>query len=118
CVAIYLIDCINIILVRVYIYIFQQTVSDETAILHLIKQISGNIRMVDNRYEIPDSMTNELEKQNIWAMLIDDHSGKLLWIHKLPQDIPTHYTLSDIASFSRYYLKDYQIGRASCRERV
>lgn len=108
-VAIFLIACFNILLVGVYIYRFQQSVSGETAILPLIKQISGNITMVDNRYEIPASMTNELEKQNIWAMLIDDHSGKLLWIHKLPQDIPTHYTLSDIASFTRYYLKDYPV---------
>lgn len=42
-------------------------------------------------------------------MLLDDRQGTVLWSYKLPEEIPTYYTLSDIAAFSRYYLKDYPV---------
>lgn len=38
-----------------------------------------------------------------WAMALDD-DGSVIWQHDLPQNLNKHYTASEIASFSRWYL--------------
>ena len=43
-----------------------------------------------------------------WAMALDD-TGAILWQYDLPQNLQKHYTASDIASFSRWYLDDYPV---------
>lgn len=41
-----------------------------------------------------------------WAMVLDD-DGSVIWQHDLPQNLNKHYTASEIASFSRWYLDDW-----------
>ena len=43
-----------------------------------------------------------------WLMLIDG-GGDVVWSCALPGDVPRHYTLSDVAAFSRWYLGDYPV---------
>lgn len=43
-----------------------------------------------------------------WAMLIDD-DGNIVWSQDLPEDVPSHYELTDVASFTRWYLADYPV---------
>lgn len=52
--------------------------------------------------------TAMMEKQYVWAMLIG-RDGQVIWNKNLPGDIPRHYTLTDVASFSRWYLNDYPV---------
>lgn len=42
-----------------------------------------------------------------WAMVLDD-DGSVIWQHDLPQNLNKHYTASEIASFSRWYLDDWR----------
>jgi signal transduction histidine kinase len=42
-------------------------------------------------------------------MLIDNNSGKVIWNLNLPSDVPQSYSISDVASFTRWYLKDYPV---------
>ena len=42
-----------------------------------------------------------------WAMVLDD--GSVIWQHDLPQNLNKHYTASEIASFSRWYLDDWPV---------
>lgn len=42
-----------------------------------------------------------------WAMALDD--GSVIWQHDLPQNLNKHYTASEIASFSRWYLDDWPV---------
>ena len=43
-----------------------------------------------------------------WAMALDDN-GDVIWQHDLPQNLNKHYTASEIASFSRWYLDDWPV---------
>ena len=43
-----------------------------------------------------------------WAMALDD-DGSVIWQHALPQNLNKHYTASEIASFSRWYLDDWPV---------
>ena len=108
-VAVILLLAINLLFLGIYIYRHQKSVTDEMAILPLLKQFPKELVLRDNHYYLGNSVQNELDKQDMWAMLLDDKLGTVLWSYKLPEEIPCHYTLSDIAAFSRYYLKDYPV---------
>ncbi|RDU23910.1 sensor histidine kinase [Anaerosacchariphilus polymeriproducens] len=49
-----------------------------------------------------------LQSKYSWAMLLDDN-GNIIWDWQLPSDLFKTYTSSDIASFSKWYLKDYPV---------
>lgn len=46
--------------------------------------------------------------QGRWAMLLDE-GGNLVWSFRKPEELPEKYTISDVASFSRWYLEDYPV---------
>lgn len=72
-------------------------------------QIADHIN-VDNQWNV--STDNELiryiNEKNIWVMLLDDN-GTVIWENSMPQDLPRQYSASDIAKFSRWYLKEYPV---------
>jgi len=107
--AILLILTANILILGIYIYRQQKSVSDEIAIIPLLKQISQKLVLKNNCFYLNSIVQNELDKQDMWAMLLDDRQGTILWSYKLPKEIPINYTLSDIAALSRYYLEDYPV---------
>lgn len=43
-----------------------------------------------------------------WAMVLDDE-GRVVWQYQLPESLDRHYTASEIAAFSRWYLQDYPV---------
>ena len=49
-----------------------------------------------------------LAEKELWAMLIDEN-GDVVWQQGKPDDVPDHYTLTDVASFTRWYLNDYPV---------
>ena len=59
-----------------------------------------------------NGITNEAEKMltanSLWALYLNT-GGSCNWTVNLPQEIPTEYTIQDIAIFSRGYLKDYPV---------
>ena len=48
-----------------------------------------------------------------WAMLLDE-DGQVVWSFHKPSDLPEQYSLTDVASFTRWYLSDYPV---QCRIR-
>ena len=54
------------------------------------------------------SMQQVLDEDQLWAMLIGQ-DGEILWGYDLPEDLPERYSLTDVASFSRWYLRDYPV---------
>ena len=50
----------------------------------------------------------ELNSNHIWAMLLDVN-GVCDWSVSLPEEIPTQYTIQDVAVFSKGYLQDYPV---------
>ncbi|NMM65176.1 HAMP domain-containing histidine kinase [Clostridium sp. P21] len=71
-----------------------------------ISEISQGLKKEGNNYTLSNRASNILTDQFQWAMLLNDN-GKVIWSKNLPKDIPLSYTSSDIASFSKWYLKDY-----------
>ena len=43
-----------------------------------------------------------------WAMVLDE-DGNVVWNYELPEELNHHYTVSEIARFSRWYLDDYPV---------
>lgn len=57
---------------------------------------------------ISEERSQELEHNHIWAMLLNA-DGKCDWALFLPEEIPTHYSIQDVAVFSKGYLQDYPV---------
>lgn len=50
----------------------------------------------------------DLLGENRWMMLLDEE-GRVVWSFHKPDDVPNQYTVSDVASFTRWYLNDYPV---------
>lgn len=57
---------------------------------------------------ISEERSQELNRNQIWAMLLDA-GGHCIWEASLPEEIPTQYTIQDVAVFSKGYLQDYPV---------
>lgn len=59
-----------------------------------------------------NGITNEVERMlitnSLWAMYLNTE-GSCNWTVNLPEEIPTEYSIQDIAKFSKGYLKDYPV---------
>ena len=52
----------------------------------------------------------QLIKQNNYVFVfILSPQGDIVWEWNLPSELPTHYAIGDIASLSKWYLKDYPV---------
>ena len=49
-----------------------------------------------------------LDEHDLWAMLIGQ-DGRVLWSYRKPPDVPEAYSLTQVASFVRWYLNDYPV---------
>ena len=68
-------------------------------------EIAKMIKFKDRKYFLPDKEISNLKKQNIWAIVIDNDSKKVIWqTENLPGEIPKEYSVFDIALFSHAYI--------------
>lgn len=62
----------------------------------------------DGMYALKEDVAAKLEEKNIWAIFISNETLHAEWkTDNVPENIPNHYSLSDIAALSVGYLKDY-----------
>lgn len=66
------------------------------------------VAQVSTAEGIPAEMKEELQRSQIWAMFLSP-DGECLWQVDLPEDIPTSYTVQDVAVFSKGYLNHYPV---------
>ena len=79
-------------------------------------EIAKMIKFKDRQYFLPDKEIYNLKKQNIWAIVIDNDSKKVIWqTENLPSEIPKEYSVFDIALFSHAYIKGYPVFTAKIR---
>lgn len=57
---------------------------------------------------VSDEARNKLESNHIWAIFLNA-AGETMWSVNSPENIPAHYTVQDVAIFSRGYLEDYPV---------
>lgn len=79
-------------------------------------EIAKMIKFKGRKYFLPDKEISNLKKQNIWAIVIDNDSKKVIWqTENLPSEIPKEYSVFDIALFSHAYIKGYPVFTAKIR---
>jgi signal transduction histidine kinase len=72
------------------------------------QQIAEHLKKENSVYLLSDDITQALASQKQWAMLINE-KGDVSWKFNIPPEIPKHYTISEVAGFTRWYLKDYPV---------
>lgn len=72
------------------------------------EQAAQSIKKTEQDYVMPDTMIEELNAQNVWAVYIDNTTGKCVWhSDNLPDTVPLEYTVSGIANLTRGYIDGY-----------
>lgn len=85
--------------------------ADKNSISHfaLISQIAEGISSSESgKILINEDSKQILVDKSYWAMILNDN-GKVIWDYDLPEELPKDYTATDIAKFTRWYLKDYPV---------
>ena len=57
---------------------------------------------------VSEETKEALKASQVWAMLLDAE-GNCTWSVSLPEEVPTRYTVQDVAVFSKGYLRDYPV---------
>lgn len=71
-------------------------------------EIGSALKKTEGGYILDDEHVEALEKQNIWAVLIDNETRAVAWqTDNLPDGIPRGYSLSDISDLTLGYIRDY-----------
>jgi hypothetical protein len=74
-----------------------------------VGKISNNLTLDENgTFTFSDEGKTILSNYNAFAMYIDEN-GDVKWKYDLPNDIPKHYSIQQVASFTKWYLNDYPI---------
>lgn len=73
-----------------------------------IDTLSDSLTLENGRYALSEDAGNLIDNDYAFAMLIDP-DGQVIWSRNLPDDIPCSYTLTEVASFTRWYLNDYPV---------
>lgn len=68
-------------------------------------------------YELDRELAAEFERENQWAMLLDE-SGQVVWSIRKPEELADQYTLPDIARMSKWYLKGYPVQMRAWEDRI
>lgn len=74
----------------------------------LARDIAEQLIEDEYGYHLDQSILDQLEERNTFAMLIDE-AGDVIWSYHMPEELPVYYSRSDIASFTRWYLMDYPV---------
>lgn len=82
--------------------------SESKEIRATLMMLEDKVILKDGKFTLDYSSKEVLHSNKVWAMLIDNN-GDRVWGFDLPKEIPSHYTLTDVAKFSRFFLKDYPV---------
>ena len=70
--------------------------------------LSEKLNLENGQYILTEDAKKQIDEDYAFAMLIDQ-DGQVVWSRNLPDDIPLSYSLTQVASFTRWYLKDYPV---------
>lgn len=90
-----------------YALVFVRNTSTVSA-WDMANKAAAALRSTNKGYSMADDITAELKEQSVWAILIDDDTRQVTWqTNDVPDNIPTQYSLSDIAELTRGYVDGY-----------
>lgn len=64
----------------------------------ILEDIARNLKETDTGY----TLSNGTIPDDYWCILLDDN-GTILWSENQPDDIPTHYSIRDIAKLTHWF---------------
>lgn len=70
----------------------------------ILEDIARNLKETDTGY----TLSNGTIPDDYWCILLDDN-GTIIWSENQPNDIPTHYSIRDIAKLTHWFLCDYPV---------
>lgn len=70
--------------------------------------LSDKLAFENGHYTLSEDAEKKIDENYAFAMLIDQN-GQVCWSRNLPDDVPRSYSLTQVASFTRWYLKDYPV---------
>ncbi len=70
--------------------------------------LSAQLTLDHGQYILSEDAQKLIDEQLAFAMLIDQE-GNVIWSYHLPDDLPRTYSLTQVASFSRWYLEGYPV---------
>ena len=70
----------------------------------VLEDISLNLEKTDTGY----TLANTNIPSEYWCILLND-DGNIVWSQNKPDDIPTHYSIRDIAKLTHWFLCDYPV---------
>ncbi len=66
--------------------------------------ISENLTRTEHGFELAENVIPD----NYWCVLLDEN-GDMVWSQNKPDDIPTHYSINDVARMTHWFLNDYPV---------
>lgn len=98
-----------LVIVNVVLYgvTFYHTVSEDygEASPHAMLELTSTAATTEG---LPDYAEQKLRQYNIWAMYLTS-TGECFWRLDVPQEVPQHYSIQEVALFSKGYLEDYPV---------
>lgn len=73
-----------------------------------IDSLSDQLTLEQGQYVLTENAEKHIDKDLAFAMLINQE-GQVIWSRNLPDGIPLSYSLTQVASFTRWYLHDYPV---------
>lgn len=96
----------------VFLYLGWSTMKNNEKMVYgrgMMEQIGNELTIQGKRIELSEKGRKIIQDTDfVWAMALDQ-SGNAVWEWNLPKEIPRTYSLQDVATFSRWYLKDYPV---------
>lgn len=77
----------------------------ETSPKRALEQISEALRETADGFALSDE---QALPSGCWSILINA-DGDIVWEQDMPDDIPLHYSINDIAKMTRWFLNDYPV---------
>lgn len=66
------------------------------------------LTLTENGYTLSEEMKEEFEREDQWAMLLDE-DGQVVWSIRKPAELGDEYSRSEIARMSKWYLEGYPV---------
>jgi len=71
----------------------------------ILNNISNSLKKTEKGFELNDE---SIVPYNCWCIIIDEN-GNIIWHKNKPNDIPSKYSINDIARMTHWFLNDYPV---------
>ena len=73
------------------------------------QRIAEQLLFADGRYEMQEVGLEILRDNGCVFCLLLDQNGSVIWDWQRPPEVPAHFSVAEVAAFSKWYLKDYPV---------